>query len=103
MSIATGSRSTGCAPCLPANVSIEPLGGLSRVGVDGLEVGHDGFDRAAGDERHEIEPVRADVGDGAQFAAFRPQHTPVEVGRVQQPVLDVAAMDVQHRRRRCRS
>ena len=36
--------------------------------VDGVEVGEDLGDATAGDPAGEIEPVRADVGDGAQRA-----------------------------------
>ena len=35
--------------------------------------------------------MRADVGDGPQFAAFRRIHPPVEIGRMEEPVLRVAA------------
>ena len=49
--------------------------GLDRAGrnvphvVHGVEVGEDGCDAAAGDPARQVEPVRADVGDGAQRAA----------------------------------
>ena len=66
-----------------------PLAG----GVDGLEVGLDGGDGEAGYELDEVEPVRADVGDSAQPAAFAAEYAPVVVGGVEEPVLHVAAGD----------
>ena len=52
-----------------------------------------GADRQAGDELDQVQPVGADVGDGAQLAAFSAQQAPVVVGRVEQPVLHIAAVD----------
>ena len=66
-----------------------PLAG----GVDGLEVGLDGGDGEAGYELDEVEPVGADVGDGAQFAALAAEDAPVVVGGIEEPVLHVAAGD----------
>ena len=62
-------------------------------GVHGLEVGLHGGDGEAGDELDEVEPVGADVGDSAQFAAFAAEDAPVVVGWVEEPVLHVAAGD----------
>ena len=76
----------------PANVSTGPVG-TSRVGVDGVQVGEDRRDALAGDEARQVEPVRADVGDRTQRAALAGVEPPVPVGRLQQPVLDVDAVD----------
>ena len=45
----------------------------------------------AGDEGHEVQPVRPDVADGAQRAAPVRLEPPVPVGVEEQPVLEVAA------------
>ena len=50
-------------------------------------------DALAGDERHQVEPVRADVADGAQRAAALGLEPPVPVALEEQPVLEVAAGD----------
>ena len=46
-------------------------------------------------KRGEVEPVRADVGDRAELAALLRVEAPVPVGVLEQPVLDVAAVDVE--------
>ena len=96
VSIGTGSRSTGW----PLVLALERLDRAGRRleprRVHGLQVGHHRFDLEAGDEADEVEPVRADVADGPELAALALQHAPVEVGRVEQPVLHVAAVHVQH-------
>src|SRR4051812_8340774 len=38
--------------------------------------------------------MRADVRDGAKFAAFAGKQTPVEVFRFEKPVLEVGALDM---------
>src|SRR5690242_11405414 len=48
----------------------------------------------AGDELDEVEPVRADVRDRPERAAPLRLEPPVPVGREQEPVLEVAAVDV---------
>ena len=55
------------------------------------EVGHHRGDRLAGHERHEVEPVRADVADRPEGAALVRLQPPVPVGLEEQPVLEVAA------------
>jgi hypothetical protein len=79
---------------------VAPAGeGLHRPGRDAarrvhrVQVGEDGGDALAGDEAGQIEPVGADVGDGAEHAALAGVEPPVPVGRLQQPVLDVDAVD----------
>jgi hypothetical protein len=49
---------------------------------------------AVRDVLHKVEPVRADVDDGPRFAAVHGVHTPVEIGRMEEPVLRIAAGDV---------
>lgn len=72
---------------------LDLAGGALAGGIDGLEVGLHGGDGKAGDELDEVEPVGADVGDGAQFAAFAAENAPVVVGGVEEPVLHVTAGD----------
>ena len=50
--------------------------------------------RLPGHPLREVHPVRADVGDRAQRAALLRLEAPVPVGRIEQPVLQVAAVDV---------
>ena len=76
-----------------AEKGLDFAGGALAGGVDGLEVGLHGGDGEAGDELDEVEPVGADVGDGAQFAAFAAEDAPVVVGGVEEPVLHVTAGD----------
>src|SRR5262249_61818125 len=52
------------------------------------------IDMQAGDEADEIEPVRADVPDSTQRAAFAGIDTPVVVRGKQQPILQIAAGNV---------
>ena len=56
---------------------------------EGHEVGHRRPDPLAEEERGEVHPVRADVGDGAQVAAEMRVDAPVPVRVLQQPVLQV--------------
>ena len=46
---------------------------------------------------HEIAPVRSDVGDGGARAALLGLEAPREIGRLDEPVLEVAAVDEMHR------
>ena len=62
--------------------------------MDGEEVGEHLGDATAGDPAGQVEPVRADVGDGAQRPAELRIETPVPVGRLVQPVLDVRPVRV---------
>jgi hypothetical protein len=48
----------------------------------------------AEDEAHGVDPVRADVAHGAEFAALAGEHAPVVVGLMQQPVLEEVALHV---------
>ena len=57
------------------------------------QVGHDRLDAPAGQERRQVEPVGADVADGAEGAAALRLEPPVPVGVEQQPVLEVVAGD----------
>src|SRR5439155_23469276 len=59
-----------------------------------VQVGAHAFDFEAGNCGHEVQPVRADVGDGPERPALVGQHAPVEIGVVGQPVLRVRAGDV---------
>jgi hypothetical protein len=65
--------------------------------MDGEEIGEDLGDAASRDPAGQIEPVRADVGNGAQRAAQFGIEPPVPVGRLVQPVLDVGAVAVSDR------
>ena len=53
-------------------------------------------DVLSGDERHEVQPVRADVADRPQRAALVGLEPPVPVAVEEQPVLEVAAGDEPH-------
>ena len=55
------------------------------------EVGHDRGHPLAGEERHQVEPVRADVADRPQRAALVGLEPPVPVRLEEQPVLEVVA------------
>ena len=48
------------------------------------------------DELYEVQPVCPDIGDGSQFAPVFGKHTPVEISVLQQPVLHIRAVYVQH-------
>jgi len=61
--------------------------------VHRVQVGEDRRDARSRDEPRQVEPVRADVGHGAQRPALLRIETPVPVGWLQQPVLDVDAVD----------
>ena len=54
------------------------------------------FHFLAGDPLNQIQPVRADVGDRAQFAAKFGFQPPVPVGRIREPVLQESAVDQLH-------
>ena len=58
-----------------------------------VQVGADLDDALAADELDEVEPVRADVGDGTEVALAGGVEPPVPVGVEQQPVLQVVAAD----------
>jgi hypothetical protein len=66
---------------------------LVTHGNDRREVGAKFGDFLAGDPLNEIEPVRADVGDGAEFATEFGFEAPVPVGGIGEPVLQKAAVD----------
>ena len=66
---------------------------LVAHGHERREVGAHRGHVLAGDERHQVDPVRADVADRAQAAAHRRVEPPVPVGVQEQPVLQVAAAD----------
>ena len=90
---------------LGGDVALDRLGrALGREGLDRAgrllahrderrQVGHHLDDVQAGDEARQVEPVRADVADGAERAATLGLEPPVPVGLEQQPVLEVAAGD----------
>ena len=58
-----------------------------------MQVGEHLDDALAADELHEVEPVRADVGDGPQGALPAGVEAPVPVSVEEQPVLQVLAAD----------
>ena len=89
-SIARSTRSTAFRP--PAKVSTGSVG-TRRVGCTGVQVGEDGCNLLAGDEARQVEPACADVRDCAQRPALAGIEPPVPVGRLQEPVLDVDAVD----------
>ena len=80
----------------PARERLDRPGRDAPHGMHGREVAEHARDPLARHERDEVEPVRADVGDRAQRAALLGVEPPVPVGVLQQPVLDVAAVDVEH-------
>jgi hypothetical protein len=60
---------------------------------DGGEVGAKFGNLLAGDPLDEVEPMGADVGDGAEFAAEFGFEAPVPVGGIGEPVLQKTAVD----------
>ena len=62
-------------------------------GHEGMQVGEHLGDAETGHEANEIQPVRADVGDGAQPPGRCGVDPPVPVGVEQEPVLEVATAD----------
>ena len=84
------SRVTVSAERSVENVSTGPVGSW-RTRDEGREVGHHRHDPVAGHERHQVEPVRADVADGAERAAAIRLQPPVPVTGEEEPVLEVAA------------
>ena len=97
------------APMAPPSVSICTVTASSVVTVTGLPSGPgplgDGDLRArrqprdllAGDELGQVAPVRADVGERARGAARRGVDAPVAVLGIEQPVLQIGAVDEAHR------
>ena len=61
--------------------------------MHGRKIGTDGLDLQPRNRMDQVQPVRPDIGDGPQLAALLGQHPPVVVGRVEQPILHVAAAD----------
>ena len=83
----------GVACCARSRTS-RPGRAAARAGPDERgEVGHHRDDRLAGQERHQVEPVRPDVADRPERAALVGLEPPVPVGLEQQPVLEVVAGD----------
>ena len=68
-------------------------GGLPADRDERRELGHDGFEPAAGEERREVQPVAPDVADGPQRPTLVLLEAPVPVRVEQEPVLEVAAGD----------
>jgi hypothetical protein len=67
---------------------------LVAGGDDRRQLGEDGFDAEAADVLGQVAPVRPDVGHRRARAALLRLEAPGEVGRLQQPVLEVGAVDV---------
>ena len=88
--IGASTRSTSSAA---ANVSTSPAG-RCRTGNAVVRSAKTALDPPAGDPLRKVHPVRADVGDRPQRAALLRLEAPVPVGRIEQPVLEVAAVDV---------
>ena len=86
------TRATVSVATSVENVSTGPAGSR-RVRTNVAEVGHDLDDPLAGHERHQVEPVRADVADRAQGPAPVRLEPPVPVALEEQPVLEVAPGD----------
>ena len=88
--ISTSTRSTSSAA---ANVSTSPAG-RCRTGRVVVRSAKTASIRRPRHPLREIHPVRADVGDGPQRPALLGLEPPVPVSRVEQPVLEVPAVDV---------
>ncbi len=71
--------------------------GFSRVSITVVEIGEHLDDPPAGDVLHQVAPVRSDVADRRARAALVRLEAPREVGRLEQPVLQVGAVDEVHR------
>jgi len=66
---------------------------LVADGNDGSEISAEFGDFLSGNPLNKIEPVGADVGDGAKFAAEFGFKAPVPIGGIGKPVLQEAAVD----------
>ena len=64
--------------------------------MNGVQSRHHRDDRLTGNELDQIHPMRSDIGDGPRRTTVLGRHSPIEVGRFEQPILDVPALDVQH-------
>lgn len=62
-------------------------------GNDGGKVSADFDDFAPGNPHHEVEPMRANVGDGAEFASQFGFEPPVPVGGEEKPILEKTSVD----------
>src|SRR5439155_27043589 len=78
----------------------ERLSGAARLQTlfdHGREIGENGDDSLADDVLDQIAPMRSDVADRRARAALFRLEAPREVGRLEQPVLQIRPMDVVHR------
>lgn len=66
--------------------------GASRE--DGLQIGADGDDTLTGDRLDQVQPVGPDIGDGSKSTSLALEDSPIEVGRLMQPILNIASSDV---------
>ena len=62
--------------------------------MKGLQVRKDRLRLRAEDEADRVNPVRADVADGAELATLAGEESPVVVRGLEQPVLEEVALDV---------
>jgi len=62
--------------------------------VEGFEGGEDARGFGSEDEGDGVDPMGADVADGAEFTAFAGEEAPVVVGFLEEPVLEEVALDV---------
>src|SRR4051812_24777703 len=58
------------------------------------EFGVNGLDSRIEDDGNSVHPMCANVGDSAKFAAFAREEAPVEVFGLDEPILEVGALDV---------
>ena len=80
--------------CAGAAQRLRPIfAGLIRVGITVREIGEHRLDAPADDMLDEIAPMRSDVADGRALAALFRLEAPGEIGGLQQPVLQVRAVD----------
>src|SRR5258708_2454022 len=61
----------------------------------GPQIGENRFNLKSSDELRQIEQVSAYVADGTEFTALLGKDAPVEIGGQKQPVLLVAAVQVE--------
>lgn len=63
-------------------------GSFARL-MPGAQLGEDRGNSGAEDKANSIQPMRADVGHGSEFASLLWQQAPVVIGLLEQPVLQV--------------
>src|SRR5580765_7647346 len=64
--------------------------------MHGPQVSHDSFHLEPRNKSHEVQPMSPDIPDSTEISSFFIQNPPVEVAGIQEPVLDIAALDMKY-------